>query len=203
MQTKLARFISYLFHPLFMCIYGLLLLFFSRNYISMFVAAQLKLLVISVTFVFTVLLPALNAFILLKMKRISSLEMHTSSERVVPYFSTSLYYFALYYLFYSVGFSSIVTLVILGAGICILLTLFINFKWKISAHTIGIGGLCGALLAIIYRHGVESVWIFYASVIVAGLVGFARLKLSAHTPAQVYSGFLLGFFIEFILLLLF
>jgi membrane-associated phospholipid phosphatase len=169
----------------------------------MFVSISLKLLVLSITFVFTVFLPALNAFILLKMKRISSLQMHTQSERVVPYFSTALYYFALYYLFSSIGFSSIITLLVLGGGISILLTLFINYKWKISAHMIGIGGLCGALLGIIYRHSVESSWIFYAAIVAAGLVGFARLKLNAHTPAQVYSGFLLGFFIEFILLLLF
>lgn len=169
----------------------------------MFVTSSLKIMILSITFVFTVLLPALNAFILLKMKRIQSLHMHTQSERVVPYFSTALYYFALFYLFNSVGFSSIVTLVVLGAGISILLTLLINYKWKISAHMIGIGGLCGALLAIIYKHNVESVWIFYSSVFVAGFVGSARLKLEAHSPAQVYSGFFLGFSIELLLLLLF
>jgi len=27
----------------------------------------------------------------------------------------------------------------------------------------------------------------------SGLTGFARLKLQAHTPAQIYSGFALGF----------
>lgn len=131
------------------------------------------------------------------------MQMHTQSERVVPYFTTSLYYFALYYLFYTIGFSSIITLLILGGGISILLTLLINYKWKISAHMIGIGGLCGALLAIIFKHSIESVWIFYSAIIVAGLIGFARLKLEAHTPSQVYSGYILGFVVEFLLLFFF
>ncbi len=169
----------------------------------MFVTTSLKLLILSITFVFTIFLPALNAFILLKMKRIESLQMHTQSERVVPYFSTALYYFALFYLFYSIGFSSIITLLILGGGVSILLTLLINYKWKISAHMIGVGGLCGALLAIIFKHSIESVWIFYLAIFAAGLIGFSRLKLNAHTPSQVYSGFVLGFVVEFILLILF
>jgi membrane-associated phospholipid phosphatase len=32
------------------------------------------------------------------------------------------------------------------------------------------------------------------SLVISGLVGFARLKLGAHTPAQVYAGFGLGMF---------
>ena len=38
--------------------------------------------------------------------------------------------------------------------------------------------------------------------LMAGIVGYARLKLNAHTPAQVYSGFLLGVVVEIITLFL-
>jgi membrane-associated phospholipid phosphatase len=38
-------------------------------------------------------------------------------------------------------------------------------------------------------------------IFVSGLVATARLKLNAHTPAQVYTGFLAGFIIELGLML--
>ncbi len=200
-ESKFAKIISYLFHPLLMPTYGFAFIFFTENYISTFIPEILKFIILGVTFLFTFLLPTVNALILLKMKRIQSLEMETNQERIIPFSSTALYFFALLYLFYDAEFPSIFKIVILGAGISILLTFIINFKWKISAHTIGIGGIAGATLGLIYRIQMDTSVAFIAILLVSGLVGYARLKLKAHTPAQVYTGFLLGFFIELGLML--
>ncbi|MBL7889208.1 MAG: phosphatase PAP2 family protein [Bacteroidia bacterium] len=199
---KLAKFISYVFHPLLMPTYGFLALLFTKNYISTFTPLVLKIFLVGVTFVFTFIMPAINALILLRLKRIKSLEMENSEERYVPYISTALFYFSLYYLFHTAGdFPSIFKLLILGAAISILLTLIINLKWKISAHAIGIGGTVAAIIGISFRLMIDLQLIAIISILVAGLVGFARLKLNAHTPAQVYTGFLLGFLVEFTLML--
>lgn len=200
-ETRIAKIISYIFHPLLMPTYGFAFIFFTENYISMFIPALLKYIILGVTFLFTFLLPTVNALILLKMKRIQSLEMETNQERIIPYSSTALYFFALFYLFYDAEFPSIFKIVILGAGISILLTFIINFKWKISAHTIGIGGIAGAALGIIYRVQMDMTLAFISILLLSGIVAYARLKLNAHTPAQVYSGFLLGFCIELGLML--
>jgi hypothetical protein len=195
-EEKLAKLFSYIFHPLLMPTYGFALLFFTKNYIATFTPSNLKLVILGVTFIFTFLLPAINALILLKMGRIKSLEMETSSERIIPYGSAALYYFALFYLFYNAQFPSIFKILILGATISILLTLIINFKWKISAHTIGIGGIAGAALGIIYRLQLDLHFILMVIIFCSGIVAYARLKLNAHTPAQVYTGFTLGFLVE-------
>jgi membrane-associated phospholipid phosphatase len=198
---RFAKTISILFHPLLMPTYGFALLFFTKNYISTFTADNIKYLVICVTFLFTFLLPTLNALILLKMKRISSLEMEDPKERLIPYGSSVLYYFALYYLFWQADFPVIFKAVILGAGLSILLTLFINFRWKISAHSIGVGGIAGAMLGIMYRTQADLELVFISVLLIAGLVGYARLKLNAHSPAQVYAGFIMGFLVELGLML--
>ncbi|MGZ4156115.1 MAG: hypothetical protein ACXVED_02985, partial [Bacteroidia bacterium] len=197
------------FHPLFMPTYGFAYLFFTKNYISDLTPLNLKVVILSVTFIFTFFLPTVNAFILLKMGRIKSLEMETSNERVIPYLSTSLYYFALFYLlhranfpdFYKISVINILNILNLGAAISIMLTLIINFKWKISAHTIGIGGLTGAVLGMMYRLQMDLHFLFIALLFCAGLVAYARLKLNAHSPSQVYTGFALGFFVELLLML--
>lgn len=201
METRVAKTISYIFHPLLMPTYGFAFIFFTENYISTFIPLLLKYIILGVTFLFTFLLPTVNALILLKMKRIQSLEMETNQERIIPYSSTALYFFALYYLFYDADFPAIFKIVILGAGISILLTFIINFKWKISAHTVGIGGIAGAALGIIYRLQMDMSVAFISILLLAGIVSYARLKLNAHSPAQVYSGFVLGFIVELGLML--
>jgi membrane-associated phospholipid phosphatase len=202
-EEKLARFISYLFHPLLMPTYGFIILFFTDNYISVFTSLRLRLVILIITFVFTFLFPFVNALILLKMGRIKSLSMEDTTERYIPYATTILYYFALYYLFYNVGAAipSFFMMLVLGATLSVLLTFIINFKWKISAHTIGIGGIAGATLGTVYRLQMELYLILMLIIIVAGIVGYARLKLKAHTPAQIYMGFLLGFLVEFLVIL--
>jgi hypothetical protein len=199
-EEKFAKLISQILHPLLMPTYGFAIIFFTQNYVSTFTPPRLRILILSVTFIFTFLLPAINTFILLKLGRIKSLEMVSNEERVVPYISTALYYFSLYYLFYNADFPNIFKILILGASISILLSLIINFKWKISAHTIGIGGIAGASLGMMYRLHIDMRFMLITVLLFSGLVAYSRLKLNAHTPAQVYTGFFLGFLVELLLM---
>lgn len=200
-EDRLAKFISVLFHPLLMPTYGFMLIFCTKNYISTFLLLPFKIVILGMTFLFTFIFPAINAVVLLKMGHIRSLEMESTKERLIPYGTTALYYFALLYLFYHRGFPFIFKLVLLGATSIIISTLLINTKWKISAHTAGIGGVTGAILGMLYRLQMDLELIFFILILISGVVGYARLRLKAHTPAQVYSGFLLGFLIQLILIL--
>lgn len=196
LETRIARFFSLIFHPLLMPTYGFLLIFITHNYIATFTPFNLKLVILAITFAFTFILPSVNAFILLKMGRINSLEMETPKERIIPYISTSMYFFALFYLFSTAEFPPVFLILILGAAISIVITWIINFKWKISAHAIGIGGIIGAILGMSLRLMIDLRLVLMIVILMAGCVGFARLKLNAHSPAQVYTGFLLGIIIE-------
>jgi hypothetical protein len=201
LETKIAKTISILFHPLLMPTYGFALIFFTQNYISTFIPLNAKLLIIGITFIFTFLLPTINALILLRLGRIHSLEMETTRERVIPYLSTFMYYLALSYLFYSAEFSPVFIILILGATLCVLATFLINFKWKISAHAVGIGGIVGGIIGISIRLMIDLQLIIILTILISGLIGFARLKLLSHTPAQVYIGYLTGFLIQLLLMI--
>lgn len=57
---------------------------------------------------------------------------------------------------------------------------------------IGMGGFVGALIGVTQIIPVDlALWVMIG-VFLSGLTGFARLKLNAHTPLQVYAGFLGG-----------
>ena len=200
-EAHLARFISCIFHPLLMPTYGFILLFCTQNYLSTFLPLNIKIILIALLFLFTFIFPALNAIILLKMGSIKSLEMEDPKERLLPYGTTFLYYIALLYLLYKLHFPVIFTMIVLGGACCILLTLLINLKWKISAHMVGVGGISGAMLALFYRLQSDLLLPFIIIILIAGIIGYARLKLNAHRPVQVYTGFLMGFLAQLILIL--
>ena len=202
-EEKLAQFISWIFHPLLMPTYGFLILFFTPNYISVFTPVSVRLAILIVTSAFTLVLPSISVLILLKTGKIKNLQLEQASDRIMPYGGTILYYFALYYLFHSIAISPLFKALILGASLSVLITFLINFKWKISAHTVGIGGITGALLATIYRLHAEFYLMLMLIVFIAGIIGYARLKLKAHTPTQVYSGFLVGFLVQFWMVLIY
>lgn len=84
---------------------------------------------------------------------------------------------------------------LLGCTFVILVAEIITFFWKISLHTIGMGGLLGFFLEMMLHMQGTTIFsiLFPFLVIIAGLVGTSRLYLNAHTPAQVYAGYAVGF----------
>lgn len=77
--------------------------------------------------------------------------------------------------------STIMLLVSLSYFFVALACMLINFKWKISVHTAGIGGPATALT---YVYGLAGASAF---LLVAALI-WARVKLEAHTLPQAVAG---------------
>jgi len=200
-MTSFARFISVAFHPLLMATYGCLLLFFgmSNSIYFIFTPLKVKLIMTLMVFAFTFLLPVLNLLVLLKLRYISSIHIENRRERVFPMLLTAICYFGLFYMIYEFNIWPAIKIFVLGGGICITLGALISTRWQISAHSIGVGGLLGAMLAISYFVQIPMFGTLTAVILLAGIIGFARLRLQAHTPSQVYSGFFLGCAIQFLL----
>lgn len=203
-MKKLANIISSLFHPLLMATYGCLLLFFglTNSVYYLFTPLRIKIVITIVVFAFTFLLPVLNLLILYKMKYISSLKIESRNQRTFPLIMTSLCYFGLYYMILDFNVWPTVKLFILGGALCIFFAAIINIWWKISAHMIGIGGVIGALVALCYFTQMPVFVAISGCVLLAGLIGFARLYLDSHTEGQIYVGFTFGCFLQFSLFLL-
>jgi membrane-associated phospholipid phosphatase len=63
------------------------------------------------------------------------------------------------------------------------------------------GGVIGILLIVTTTIPESSIYLIsLVAFLVSGLVLSARLKLQAHTPLQVYFGFLLGLVVSFMLI---
>lgn len=200
-STLFGKVVSYLFHPLLLPTFGLLLIFSLDEYGLWLPATSAQLFIHAITLLSTFFFPLLTSIALLKFGIISSLEMKTREERKIPYLASAIFYFAETYFLTRWDVPVLIQAMMLGATLLIVITLVINIFWMISAHMVGIGGLCGMMLAISYRLQISIPLTLIALFLIAGVVAFARLKLSAHNPSQVYAGFFLGLFVQTIFLL--
>lgn len=201
MNKTISQVFSFLFHPLFVAAYGFSIILFTNNYFSFFFPLRTKLMLLSITFSFTCLLPVFNLFVLKRFKLISSYYLEDGKERTFPYVITAMFYMGMAYLIKDFQIPSIYISFLFAAAIGIILTAIINLKWKISAHLIGLGGLAGSVLALSFiLHQNLLMW-FCLIVLASGLTAFARIALKAHTPKQVYAGFLVGLLSTFVFII--
>ena len=197
MSTRFSVFISYLFHPLLIPTYLLLILFSSDTYMAYVLSDSLKKIILLTVLVLTCLMPVLSSYLLLKRGGVQSMLMENKSERTLPFIFTILYYITCFYFLQKIPVPSFIRVLILGATCSIAVALIVNFFWKISVHMIGMGGLCGALYALsVVLYGNFQLEII-AAFILSGIVATARLQSQAHSPAQLYTGFTAGFICEF------
>ncbi|MFB6343904.1 hypothetical protein ACE1ET_19435 [Saccharicrinis sp. FJH62] len=192
MKEKLAKTLSVLFHPLFMPTFGLILLFSFDNLYGFFPPVY-KWFNILVIVVFTLLIPLISFWILMKTGQISDINIRDKNERLVPMILTFLSYAAAYILLLRFKVPQIVTRFVLGGVLTLLISGTITPFWKISAHMTGIGGFAGAvfMFALVLNQNLSPMVSFI--ILMGGSLGWARMQLKAHTLLQVTAGFWLGF----------
>ena len=197
----LARFTSYIFHPLFMPTNGMILIYFiggvpGFNSYSTDIDKKTAFLAISILFITTSLLPLLLAIILKKLNYISSLHMPKKEERSLPFIFTCFCYFGAYYLLkhnLELNLNGLIFYFIFFGMFATILGFFITLSWKISIHMIGIGGLAGILTLLSKINNEVLLYPLSITFLVAGLIAFSRLQLGAHNAQQIIAGFCLGF----------
>ena len=80
--------------------------------------------------------------------------------------------------------------------ICIL----VNLKWKLSEHMAGMGGIIGGLVSFSARFSYNPVVWLCLFILIAGILGSARIVLGHHTLGEVLSGFVVGLVCSFLIL---
>ncbi|HOZ82368.1 MAG: hypothetical protein JNK36_02520 [Bacteroidia bacterium] len=201
MLNRFFSVVTYLTHPLLIPTYLLLILFNSDTYLSYTLSPALQRIILSAVFVLTCLMPFLSSVLLLKKQGVQGLLMEDRQSRTIPYFFTLIYYVACYYFLLKLPVSSVIKILILAAACCIALAFTINFFWKISIHLIGLGGMAGAFYVLSLLLSSEFILPFVLSIILAGLTASARLMKNAHSPSQLYFGFIAGFVCEYIFIM--
>ncbi len=191
MLKKILPIFSYFFHPLFIPLLAILFYFLvSTN--SLTTSEQLLIYIQGI--IFTIILPVLCFLFLKSIKKIDSIMLPTLSQRKIPLLIQSILFFVLitqgnmfvyipglYYFF-------------LGCFISTLLALFlVLIEIKASLHMVGISALVGFCIAMSIYTQRNMLYEISLLFFLNGLVGSSRLYMKAHTPQELFAGFLVGF----------
>ena len=192
MDKKFAMTVSVIFQPIFVPLYSLIILFNADTYITYAVQPEVKKFIYLITLLNTIILPIGVFYYFYRAKLIETIHMHTAKERSLPFLTTVVFHLSTFYLFSKAPMPSLFPNLVLGAAISVSIAFVINLKWKVSIHMLGMGGIVGTIIGLILRYQVDATQLVMALVILSGIVGYSRLRLDAHTPLQVYVGFVLG-----------
>lgn len=195
---RFSKILSFVFHPVLMPTYAILLLLYFSKVFSQFMPIEQKTHLINLTLIFTLLLPLLGVFLLKKLKIVSSIYMENQKERKWPLLIAISSYYLLFRMFEFLYIHPIIIKLVLGAMLILFLAVIISNFWKISLHMLGIGGVFGAFLAFQYLFG-GKLFLIILLLLCSGLVAYARINENAHTLKQVYLGFLVGACTEFLI----
>lgn len=189
-----ANTLSVLFYPLFVPTYGVTLFCYAYSLHADTLPWVWSLIAIVGTLLFTCILPITSIWILKRHGLVTSMQIENARERTMPFLYTIVGFGFWCYLMISVLQSPLfMGFITIGATVAIGLVAVINRFWKISAHLTGFGGLFGGLMTYCLALGAIPTW--GTLVLWLGLalsIMYARLRLNAHTPAQVCAGWLLG-----------
>jgi hypothetical protein len=194
MEKKIASVISYVSHPLLMPMVGLLVISNSGTYAADLDQRFINLIYLA-TFLLTFMIPVALLPLLYYTGLAGNMQFSERRERLLPLYLTLFFYIAAWFFIRKLPVSQVYQRFMFAACLSVLFVLAISYYWKISAHLVGWGGIIALILVLSYKFGSDMMIFLVLAVLIAGLVGTARLMLNEHKPMQIYSGFLLGFLV--------
>lgn len=210
-----AHAISFVFHPLFVMTYMLILLAFINPYLFGVHQYNDPMIIknLILIFAYTFLIPTIASIMMKFLGFVESLEMEDKKERIGPLLVCMVCYFMVSYIFYrDPEVPNALTIFAVGSSIALSFAFFINLFSKISLHAIGMGGFLGMIVItmIYFSYGSFSMgsvsvsmnFLLMVVILISGLVGTSRLILEAHEPMDLYGGFFIGFGAQFLALTL-
>lgn len=155
-----------------------------------------KWTVVGLIFFTTCLVPMLTVIMFRLTNVIKDLHMMERRDRFIPFLFITIFYLVVAYLLLGQGWmNDTMQLAFKAITAVVVLTNFITFFWKISAHAAGVAGWLGFTLSLIATYpGTNTLfWPLIIAILINGFVCWSRLYLHAHRPAEVWAGALLGF----------
>lgn len=200
MNRTLAQLLSVVFHPLLLPTYLFAFILYYMPASMLTLPLESRWVVLSMIVISTFVVPGLGAYTMVRMGQLDSLEMKRREQRGLPLLFTGVCYTVTAYLLFKTSALDVVFFFVMGLiAASVFLTYFVSLFWKVSAHSVGMGGALGLLLVLnrLMPDGSITMAIIVV-IILSGAVLSARLALHAHTPAQVYTGYGAGLLLTII-----
>jgi hypothetical protein len=199
---SLSKIASYVFHPLFMTIIGVFIIFNSGIYTAD-LPRQYSHFVYLMVFLCNIILPVSIIQSMVYFRKIQDIKIDERHERILPLiFTTTCFYFC-YFTVARSSSSAIINLFLFSSTLVLFAIFLVSFFWKISIHMAGIGGVTGLTFFLMQYYRADIIFILCAVILIAGVISSARLASGSHTWLQLLAGYLIGFSLIFGMLIKF
>ena len=197
-MLRVAKVTSALFTPFsipFLSFLGLFLFSYLRIMPMVY-----KLIVLGIVYCFTILTPVVTIFLFRKINGFDIQELTERKKRYVPILLTIISYVFCLLMMRKLNIPWYMTGIILTALIVSVICMIVNLKWKLSEHMAGMGGVIGGLVSFSALFGYNPVAWLCVFILIAGVLGSARILLGHHTLGEVLGGFTVGLLVSVLVL---
>lgn len=189
-MLRAARVISMVFTPFSIPFLSLLALFLF-SYLRI-MPMKFKVIVLGIVYCFTILTPMLTIFLFRKINGFDRQELSERKKRYVPIMLTIISYVFCLLIMRKSNLPWYMTGVILASLLVSVVCVIANLRWKLSEHMAGAGGIIGGLVSFSALFGYNPIVWLCLFILIAGVLGTARIILGHHTIGEVLAGFIVG-----------
>ena len=197
-MLRVARITSIVFTPFSIPFLAFLVLFLF-SYLRI-MPILYKGIVLGIVYCFTILTPTITIFLFRKINGFARQELSERKKRYVPILLTIISYAVFCLKKRKLNIPWYMTGIIFVSLVISIICILVNLKWKLSEHMAGMGGIIGGLVSFSALFSYNPVVWLCLFILIAGILGSARIVLGHHTLGEVLSGFVVGLVCSFLIL---
>lgn len=197
-MLRVARVTSMVFTPFSIPFLSFLVLFLF-SYLRIMPMVY-KLIVLGIVYCFTILTPTITIFLFRKINGFARQELGERKKRFVPILLTIISYVFCLLMMRKLNIPWYMTGIIFVSLVISIICILVNLKWKLSEHMAVMGGIIGGLVSFSALFSYNPVVWLCLFILIAGILGSARIVLGHHTLGEVLSGFVVGLVCSFLIL---
>ena len=197
-MLRVARITSIVFTPFSIPFLAFLVLFLF-SYLRI-MPILYKGIVLGIVYCFTILTPTITIFLFRKINGFARQELSERKKRYVPILLTIISYVFCLLMMRKLNIHWYMTGIIFVSLVISIICILVNLKWKLSEHMAGMGGIIGGLVSFSALFSYNPVVWLCLFILIAGILGSARIVLGHHTLGEVLSGFVVGLVCSFLIL---
>ena len=197
-MLRVARITSIVFTPFSIPFLAFLVLFLF-SYLRI-MPILYKGIVLGIVYCFTILTPTITIFLFRKINGFARQELSERKKRYVPILLTIISYVFCLLMMRKLNIPWYMTGIIFVSLVISIICILVNLKWKLSEHMAGMGGIIGGLVSFSALFSYNPVVWLCLFILIAGILGSARIVLGHHTLGEVLSGFVVGLVCSFLIL---
>ncbi|MDG1227616.1 MAG: hypothetical protein P8P15_06560 [Polaribacter sp.] len=188
---RFYKFLSIILHPIVVPTISVILYFILVP--NGFNANQ-RMIVLGLIFISTYAIPLTILFLLKRLKLINSFKANTIKERKLPIVLMIFLFYLLGNTIKEIHDLKDISLLFYATTLGLLsIYILFYFQLKTSIHLLSLGITTGFFFAINNVYSANFMVVIISGLLLSGTLASARLNLKAHTPTEVYLGFVLGF----------